>query len=121
MLVPAHAAVSTLGWAPEEPGPGAPGPFSLSDPDVIERILGVAGFRNVGIEAHSDLIRIPVEGIPGFADSALRIGAVQRLLTGADAETVEGVQIAIEDAMRARLQSGEVSLSRSVWLVRAQA
>jgi SAM-dependent methyltransferase len=121
MLVPTQAAVATLGWAPEEPEPGTPGPFSLSDRDEIRRILRAAGFRNIRIEAHSDLIRTPEEAIPDFADSALRVGAVQRMLTGAGAETVERVRIAIQDALCARLHSGEVALSRSVWLVGAGA
>jgi hypothetical protein len=120
MLVPAHAAVSVLGWAPEDPEPGAPGPFSLSDPDEIRRILRAAGFCNIDIHAHGDLIRIPEEAIGGFADSSLRVGAVQRMLTGADLETVERVRMAVEDATRARLQSGEVALSRSVWFVGAR-
>jgi hypothetical protein len=93
----------------------------LSDADEIRRILLAAGFRNIDIEAHSDLIRTAEGTIPGFANSALRMGAVQRMLTGSDAETVERVRIAIEDAMRARLQGGEVALSRSVWLARAEA
>ena len=33
------------------PPPGAPGPFSLADPDRVKAILGDAGFTGVGLEA----------------------------------------------------------------------
>ena len=121
MFVPAQAAVSVLGTPPEMPSPDAPGPFSLSDPDRIKRILGSAGFHHVEIDAHDDLMCTPAEGIPEAAASALRVGAVQRMLENADPETGERVRAAIEEAMRARLQDGEVALTRSILLVRAEA
>jgi SAM-dependent methyltransferase len=120
MLVPAQAAVSVLGIAPEMPAPDAPGPFSLSDQDRVKLILDSAGFHNLDIKAHDDLMRTPSERIPESADSALRVGAVQRMLEGVDPETVQLVRAAIEEAMRGRLQDGEVVLSRSIFLVRAE-
>jgi SAM-dependent methyltransferase len=121
MSVPAQAAVSVLGTPPELPTPEAPGPFSLSDQERVARVLGAAGFLDVDINAHEDLIRTPVGGISEFADSALRVGAVQRMLGGADPETVANVRAAIEEALRGRLQDGEVTLTRAVLLVRAVA
>jgi SAM-dependent methyltransferase len=121
MSVPAEAAVSVLGSPPELPAAGAPGPFSLSDRDRVGGILVSAGFHQVDIEAHDDLMRTPEARIPEAADAALRAGAVQRMLEGAGAETVERVRAAIEDAMRARLQDGETALTRGVFLVRANA
>ena len=120
MLVPAQAAVSVLGTPPELPPPDAPGPFSLADPDRVRTILGSAGFRTIDIEGHDDLMRTPAQHIPETADSSLRVGAVQRMLEGADPESVQRVRTAIEEAMRARLRDGEVALSRSVFLVRAE-
>ena len=121
MLVPAQAAVSVLGTTPEMPAPDAPGPFSLSDRDRVERILDSAGFQNVDIKGHDDAIRTPAQAIPESADSALRMGAVQRMLEGADPAALERVRAAIEGAMRARLQDGELELTRSIFLVRAEA
>jgi hypothetical protein len=43
------------------------------------------------------------------------------MLEGVDPETVERVRAAIEEAMRAHLHHGEVALTRSVFLVRAEA
>lgn len=121
MLVPAMAAVSVLGTMPEMPAPDAPGPFSLADPDRVRNILGSAGFRDVDIADHSDVMRMPEEQIPSWVESALGVGAVQRMIEGADSETVERVRVAIDEAMRSRLQDGEVPLSRAILLVRADA
>ena len=120
MFVPAQAAVSVLGTAPDTPAPDAPGPFSLSDPNRVRIILDSAGFHHIDITAHDDLMRTPAERIPESADSALRVGAVQRMLEGVDPETVQRVRGAIVEAMLARLQDGEVALTRSVFLVRAE-
>ena len=100
MFVPAQAAVSVLGGPPEIPTPDAPGPFSLSDKERVGRVLGSAGFHTIDIKAHDDLIRTPAAGISDFADSALRVGAVQRMLDGSDPETVRRVRAAIEEGLR---------------------
>jgi SAM-dependent methyltransferase len=120
MLVPAQAAVSVLGTAPEMPAPDAPGPFSLSDPSRVRKILDSAGFHAIDIAAHHDLMRTPAAGIAESVDTALRVGAVQRMLEGAGPDTVQKVRAAIDEAMRARLHDGEVALTRSIFLVRAE-
>jgi hypothetical protein len=119
MFVPTQAAVSALGTPPDMPEPDAPGPFSLSDHERVRSILASAGFESVDVASHQDLIRIAPDDIPEWADSSLRTGAVQRMLVGSDSETVERVRVGIEAAMRARLEGGEVALTRSVYLVRA--
>ena len=121
MLVPAMAAVSVLGSPPEMPAPDAPGPFSLCDSERTRKIMESAGFREVDIVDHSDVMNMPEDTIPVWVDSALRVGAVLRMLEGADAETVERVRAAIDEALRSRVQHGEVSLSRSIFLVSARA
>ena len=121
MLVPAQAAVAVLGVAPEMPEADAPGPFSLADPERVQRILDAAGFSDVDIAARDDHLMIPESGIPDMADSALNVGAVQRMLEQADRETVELVRRAIEDTLASRLTNGEVALRRAVLLVRARA
>ena len=120
MFVSAQAAVSVLGTVPEMPAPDAPGPFSLSDQNRVRTILDSAGFHNIDITAHDDLTRMRAECIAESADSALRVGAAQRMLVGVDPETTQRVRAAIEEAMRARLRDGEVALTRSLFLVRAE-
>lgn len=121
MLVPGMAAVSVLGAMPEMPSPDAPGPFSLADPDRTRKILESAGFHDIDIAGKEDMMSTPEERIPTFVDSALRVGAVQRMLQDADPGTVERVRSAIDEAVRSRMQDGQVLLSRSVFLVRAEA
>jgi hypothetical protein len=80
-----------------------------------------AGFHGIDISDHSDLLRTPEDRIPEEVNSALRIGAVHRMLEGAGAEIVERVRAAIDETMRSRIEGGEVALSRSFFLVRAEA
>lgn len=121
MLLPGQAAVAALGAAPEMPPADAPGPFSLSEPERTRRILDDAGFRDVDVVAHEDVMVIRSSGIPDMADSALQVGAVQRMLESADRRTVEVVRKAIVDALESRCVNDEVALSRAFLLVRAVA
>jgi hypothetical protein len=57
MFVSAQAAVSVLGTVPEMPALDAPGPFSLTDQNRVRTILDSAGFHNIDIKAHDDLMR----------------------------------------------------------------
>lgn len=36
------------------PGPGAPGPFALADPDRVQSVLGAAGFTDLQLEPHRE-------------------------------------------------------------------
>jgi SAM-dependent methyltransferase len=121
MSVPALAAVGVLGTMPEMPGPEEPGPFSLADPARVTALLGEAGFSGIDIVAHDDQVHTTEAQIAESVESSLRVGAVQRMLEGADAETVSRVAAAIEAAMRDRLQGGEVAFNRAVLLVRSVA
>ena len=121
MLVPTMAAVEVLGTMPEMPGPDAPGPFSLADPERTRKILESSGFEDIDISAHSDALRLAEGAVEGWVESALNVGAVQRMLEGADEDTVGRVRKAINDTMKARLKDGELVLKRAVFLVRARA
>lgn len=121
MLVPAMAAVSVLGTLPEMPGPDAPGPFSLADADRTRKILESAGFHDVDIAGHSDTMRMPEETVASWAESTMKVGAVQRMLEDKDAETAERVRVAINEELSSRVRDGELALRRAYFLVRAVA
>lgn len=121
MSLPARAAGVALGVQPESPSTGAPGPFSLADPERVQGILGAAGFRDIDVEGHRDLLVIPGSGIAEVAESSLHAGPVQRMLEGADAHTVELARQAIGQELESRLEGGEVALSRAFNLVLAVA
>ena len=55
MLVPGSAVVTVTGALPSMPGPGEPGPFSLSEPGRIEEVLDGAGFTHVDVVPHDEV------------------------------------------------------------------
>ena len=121
MLVPGMAAVSVLGQLPPMPGPEEPGPFSLADPDRVRGILASAGFGDVDVEPYSDFVVTTEDRIPEVSAIAARVGAVREQLRDADQSTKDRVQAAIEDALRSRVEHGEVRASRSFFAVTAKA
>jgi SAM-dependent methyltransferase len=120
MLVPGAAAMSVTGAMPPPPGPEEPGPFSLADPDRVRAVLHAAGFDHVEVVPHNDTVVIAEERIPEVAVTSTRVGVVREALRDADDETRRRVLAAIEDALRARLQDGEVRASRGILLVVGQ-
>ena len=121
MLVPGVAAVSVTGQLPAMPGPGEPGPFSLDDPARVTNVLEQAGFSDIDVLRHDDHVAIPERDIDTIADTSLRVGAVREMLKDASGETHAKVRSAIGEALRSRVESGEVPLARSVLLVKASA
>lgn len=121
MWVPAQAAIAVLGVLPQMPAPDAPGPFSLADPERVRGVLEGAGFHDIGVAPHEDALVILESGLSDMTESALQIGVVQRMLEGAQVDTVDRVRQAIDEELRSRLIDGKVSLRRSVLLVRATA
>ena len=121
MLIPGAAVASVLGVVPPMPDPGEPGPFSLSDPGRVRAVLGAAGFGSVAVAPHADQIVISGDRIPEVASTRLRTGRVRVMLQDADERTRGRALTAIEQAMRARLQDGQVRFSRGVLLVTGRA
>jgi SAM-dependent methyltransferase len=117
MLVPGAAVASVTGSLPPMPGPDEPGPFSLADPDRVRAVLDAAGFESLAIEPHADHVVISEARIPEVALTSIRVGGVREALREADDQTRERALAAIEEALRARLQDGEVRVSRGVLLV----
>jgi len=121
MLIPGAAVATVTGSMPPIPGPGEPGPFSLADPERTRAVLDAAGFGSIVITPHSDHIVISEDRIPEVARTSSRTGRVRVMLQDADEPTRERAVAAIEEALRARLQGGEVRASRGVLLVTGQA
>ena len=121
MLIPAAAAATVTGAMPAMPGPGEPGPFSLADPERARAVLDAAGFGSVVITPHADHIVISEDRIPEVARTSARTGRVRAMLQDADEPTRARATAAIEEAMRARLEHGQVRASRGVLLVTGRA
>jgi SAM-dependent methyltransferase len=120
MLVPGMAAMSVVGDLPM-PGPDEPGPFSLADPDKVRSMLGAAGFGQVEVEPHNDVIVESEDRIPHVVDASVRMGPAREALREAPPELHEKVRCAVEDALRQRVEGGELRASRGVLLVTARA
>jgi SAM-dependent methyltransferase len=120
VVVPVAAVAQVTGSLPPMPAPGEPGSFSLADPDRIREILGTAGFGHIEVTPHADQIAISEEGITDFAGVALELLRFAGALPDSDDETRAQALAAIEHGLRARLQGGQVLLSRSVHLVTAR-
>ena len=121
MLIPGAAVAEVTGSLPPMPGPDEPGPFSLADPGRVRAVLDAAGFGSVVVTPHADQIVISEDRIPEVASTRLRTGRVRVMLQDADERTRERALAAIEEAMRARLQDGQVRYSRGVLLVTGRA
>jgi SAM-dependent methyltransferase len=117
MLIPGAAVATVTGSLPPMPGPEEPGPFSLADPARVRAVLEAAGFGSVVITPHADHVVISEDRIPEVALTSVRAGGVRQALQEADDQTRQRAVAAIEEALRARVQDGEVRASRGVLLV----
>jgi len=121
MLIPGAAVATVTGSLPPMPGPEEPGPMSLADPDRLRAVLDAAGFDSVAIAPHADQVVINEDRIPEVALTSIQVGVLRQALRDVDEQTRQRALVAIEEALRARLQNGEVRASRGVLLVTANA
>ncbi len=121
MLIPGAAVAGVTGSLPPMPGPDEPGPFSLADPGRVHAVLVAAGFGSVTVAPHADYVVISEDQIPEAARASVRVGGIRDALRDADDHTHQRALAAIEEALRARVQDGEVRASRGVLLVTGSA
>jgi SAM-dependent methyltransferase len=121
MLVPGMAVASVTGSLPPLPAPGEPGPFSLADPDRVQSVLAGADFDRIDVMPHADAVVRAEDRIADVARISTRVGAAREALRDADDDTRRRAVEAVEAALRARVENGQVSASRAVWLVTARA
>src|SRR5215470_7595415 len=108
MLIPGAAVAGVTGSLPPMPGPDEPSPFSLADPARANAVLEAAGFGSVAVVPHADQVVNSEDGIPEAVTASVRVGAVREALREADDQTRQRALAAIDEALRARLQDGEV-------------
>ena len=120
MLVPGMAVMSVTGTPPSMPEPGAPGPFSLCEPERVHSILEAAGFVDLDVSPYNDVITSPQDEIAAHAAVAVQVGAAREALKDADDATKEKAYQAVVDAYGRKVEDGELRLSRGVLLVTAR-
>jgi SAM-dependent methyltransferase len=98
MFLPTMLAAGVLATEPAIPAPGAPGPFSLADPDEVVRLLGGAGFVDVDIE--------PLTGTRVIADATAADDVAVLLEVGPLGEAYEAADEATRDAAIAAIIDG---------------
>lgn len=120
MTVPVMATIPVLG-PPTLAGPGEPGPFSLSSPEVILDVLGLAGWTDVVLDEltivaphpagdAAAVARVVVEFSPPIAEGLRR-----------HPERIDDARDAIADALRPLERDGVVYLQASALVVTAHA
>ena len=118
ILVPFGAMTAVVG-TPEPPPPGAPGPWSLADPDRVRSVLGAAGFSDVALD--------PVEAPMFLGETAEEAYEFVRasnnarlLLEGKDPEAAPRALDALRSALEDVTVGDEgLALPGAAWLVTA--
>ena len=96
--------------------PAGPGPFSLSEPDVVRDLLGGAGFGDVRVID----VREPVLfGSDPVAARDVMAGLLSWLLDGRDAAERDRARAALLATMRAHHGPDGVAFGSAAWLVTA--
>jgi SAM-dependent methyltransferase len=115
IMVPAGAALQHLP-VPEVGVPGAPGPFSLADPDTVRGVLDTAGFVEVDLQEVTlpMLMGTSVDDTVAFMQ---RNDMGEALTRGADEATVERAWSAVHEALESHTTDDGVELSGTAWLV----
>lgn len=107
---------------PPPPEPGAPGPFSLADPDHTRSLLEGAGFAEVAVEAFDEPIRMADLETASrlWVDVGPVAGMVREQQPGP--ELLEAVRLAVRDELR-RFDSADGSglvAPAAAWIVAAR-
>ena len=121
MLVPGSAVVAVTGELPPMPGPGEPGPFSLSDPARIEQLLLGAGFEAIDVRPHAEEVVVSAAQIEMVVDAACRIGAVREVLVSNDDPGFrQQLRSAVRTAHLERVHDGQLHLGAAALVVTAK-
>ncbi len=106
----------------EKPEPDAPGPFALSEPERVRRILGLAGFSEIAIEPFDTMLTF---GPTGQVEDAFRfvaqIGPVARALATGTDEQREAAERAVAAALAEMDGPEGIRLGAQCWFVSARA
>ena len=118
LMVPAGAALQHVPM-PDLGGPGAPGPFSLADPERVRQVLGDAGLADVALEEIERPMRIgtSIEDAVGFMQHS---DFAHVLFTDVDDETAARAWAAVTEVLAPHATPEGVALTGRAWLVTAR-
>jgi ubiquinone/menaquinone biosynthesis C-methylase UbiE len=103
-------------------GPEDPGPFAFADETRVKRILGEAGFNDIGMEACPLTLDVAAgRGLEAAVQGALEIGPASRALEGHPPEVVAAAVQSIREALTPFAKGQSVLLPGAIWIVTARA
>ena len=120
MTVPAQAAAQHVPIPPAG-DPHAPGPAALCDRERTKRLLREAGFSQVEMSPHDELLHLGPDGtLDAGVDFTMKMGPVPKMLEDADTETITKVKEAIRKALTAYDGDEGLKLKSATWIVTAR-
>jgi SAM-dependent methyltransferase len=102
---------------PEPPG-DAPGPFGLSDPDRVRRVLAAAGFASVHVTEVPRVVRLGADAEDAF-DFVAGLGMTRGLIGGLDDDVRRAALDELRAALAAHATPDGVLLGAAAWLTTA--
>jgi SAM-dependent methyltransferase len=121
MLVPGAAVITVTGHFPELPEPGAPGPFSLADAEHVRSLLGDAGFSDVSVTPHNEIVALPDTRVESIVELSRSIGPVRDALAGADETLTTAILDQVRADLSAKVTDGQLRLTAGANIVSARA
>jgi SAM-dependent methyltransferase len=118
IMVPAGGALSYVPF-PDLGPEGAPGPFSLADPDHTRRVLTEAGFEGIKINEIAEQMFLG-DNAADATEFLQGTGMARLLFEGVDSETERKAIDAVRDALEAHEQPEGIWLGSAAWLVAAR-
>jgi SAM-dependent methyltransferase len=122
MQIPAMA---TMAHVPtKRPDPHAPGPFAFADPARLQGILEGAGFGDVHLQKHDEMLSVmPGQPLDAAVEFLVQMGPSGRALQEANAgpELVAKVVASMREALAPHTGPEGVRMMGAVWLVTATA
>ncbi len=121
MFIPGSAVITVTGQMPPMPGPGEPGPFSLSAPGRVDELLTAAGFSDIDVEDMTESIVLPASDVSSLAELTRHVGPVREALDTADEPTRAQILAAVDEALQSKVSDGELRLGAAAFIARARA
>ena len=112
------AAAFTVLTPPEKPEPGAPGPFSLGDPERVRRILGGAGFVDITLSPIDEPVNLGA--MEPALDFLTKVGPAAEPLKAAPVDQRTKAIAAMRAALEEKNTEEGVVMPSAVWLVEAR-
>jgi SAM-dependent methyltransferase len=120
MYVPAGAVMEATGSLPTMPGPGEPGPFSLSEPGRVDQVLTGAGFESIHVTPSAAEVVLSEDRLDLAVHSATNVGAVVEALAQAEDPDVRAeIVAAVRAALDEHVNDGQLRLASAAFIVTA--